>query len=78
MNNVISPQKTERGWIIEIDDEFASELGVAKGSVALMNARDGKIETEILSPSSPDLDKTVDRLYEKYKDYFSEIKKIGD
>ena len=78
MNNVLSPQKTVRGWIIEIDDEFALELGVAKGSIALMNARNGKIETEVLSPSSPNLDKTVDRLYEKYQDYFSVIEKIGD
>jgi len=74
MTNVINPKKTERGWIIEIDDDFAAELGVAKGSIALMNARAGKIETEILSPS-PGLEKSIDRLAEKYKDYFIEIKK---
>lgn len=77
MSSVIIPKKTERGWIIEIDDDFAAELGVAKGSIALMSARNGKIETEILSPS-PGLDKTIDRLAEKYKDYFAEMKKIGD
>ena len=77
MTNVKIPQKTGRGWIIEIDDDFASELGVAKGSIALMNARNGKIETEILSPS-PELEKTIDRLAEKYEDFFLEMKKIGD
>ncbi len=77
MTNVKIPKKTGRGWIIEIDDDFASELGVAKGSIALMNARNGKIETEILSPS-PELEKSIDRLAEKYKDYFAEMKKIGD
>ena len=77
MTNVKNPQKTKRGWIIEIDDDFAAELGVAKGSIALMNARDGKIVTEILSPS-PELEKSIDRLAEKYKDYFLEMKKIGD
>lgn len=77
MSNVKTPKKTERGWIVEIDDEFAAELGVAKGSIALMSACDGKIETEILSPT-PELEKTIDRLAEKYKDYFAEMKKIGD
>lgn len=77
MNNVITPQKTENGWIIEIDDDFASELGVAKGSIALLNARDGHIETEILSPSAG-LDERIKRLGNKYQDYFQEMKKIGD
>lgn len=77
MTNMKIPQKTDRGWIVEIDDDFASELGVAKGSIALMNARDGRIETQILSPS-PRLEKSIDRLAEKYKDYFIEMKKIGD
>lgn len=77
MTNVKIPQKTDRGWVIEIDDDFALQLGVAKGSIALMNARNGKIETEIFSPS-PELEKSIDRLAEKYKDYFLEMKKIGD
>lgn len=77
MTNVKNPQKTDRGWVVEIDDDFASELGVAKGSIALMNARDGKIVTEILSPS-PELEKSIDRIAEKYRDYFIEMKKIGD
>lgn len=77
MNNVKTPKKTERGWIIEIDEEFATELGVTKGSIALLNAREGKIETKILSPS-PKLDKSIDRLAEKYKDFFEEMKKIDD
>ena len=77
MNNVITPQKTENGWIIEIDDDFAAELGVAKGSIALLNARDGRIETEVLSPS-PGLDGRIKRLADKYQDYFQEMKKIGD
>ncbi len=72
MSNVKIPKKTDRGWIVEIDADFAAELGVAKGSIALMNARDGKIETEILSPS-PELEKSIDRLAEKYEDYFLEI-----
>ena len=77
MTNVRNPQKTKRGWIIEIDDDFAAESGVAKGSIALMNARDGKIKTEILSPS-PGLEKSIDRLAEKYEDYFAEMSIIGD
>ncbi|MCY7376922.1 MAG: hypothetical protein LH472_13260 [Pyrinomonadaceae bacterium] len=77
MSNVLTPQKTGRGWIIEIDDDFASELGVAKGSIVLMNARDGKIETEILSPS-PELEKSVDRIFHKYKEAFEEMKRLGD
>ena len=71
-------QKSAKGWIIELPDDFAEEIGAEKGSIAILYGADGKIETEIIKPPSPELEKAVDRIYEKYKDAFAEMKRLGD
>ncbi len=76
--SVIVPQKSERGWIIELPDDFAEALGQEKGSIAVMYAREGNIDTEIIPPPRPELQKAIDRIYDKYKDAFAEMKRLGD
>ncbi len=71
-------QKTDKGWIIELPDEFADEIGVEKNSIGLLGCKDGKIEVEILPPPSAELEKSVDRIFDKYKDAFAEMKRLGD
>lgn len=78
MNNQTIIQKSERGWIIELPDDFTEEIGVNKKSIGLLNYKDGKIEVEILPPASEELEKSVDRILEKYNDAFEEMKRIGD
>ena len=73
-----APQKTGQGWVIDIPSEFAQELGVAKGSIALLHARQGQIEVEILPPPSPELEASVQRVFTKYKNAFEEMKRLGD
>ena len=73
----ITIQKSERGWIIELPDDFATDIGAEKGSIAVLYGNNGKIETEIITPS-PELEKAVDRIYNKYKDAFAEMKRLGD
>jgi hypothetical protein len=73
-----APQKTGQGWVVDIPSEFAQELGVAEGSIALLHARQGKIEVEILPPPAAELEASVQRLHAKYKDAFEELKRIGD
>ncbi len=72
------PQKTEQGWAINIPPEFAQALGVAEGSIALLHAKQGKIEIEILPPPSAELIQSSRRIYEKYKEAFEEMKRLGD
>lgn len=75
--NELTIQKSKRGWIIELPDDFAEDVGAEKGSIAVLYGENGKIETEIIAPP-PELEKSVDRIYNKYKDAFAEMKRNGD
>jgi hypothetical protein len=77
MSITTTPQKTNLGWVIEVPYEMAQALGVAEGSLAVLHAKDGSIEVEILPPS-PELEESALRIYEKYKDAFEEMKRLGD
>lgn len=76
--SVMQLQKTDRGWIIELPEDFTDELGVEKGAIAVMYAKEGRIDAEIFPPPSPELEKAVERIHAKYKDAFAEMKRIGD
>lgn len=78
MSEQATIEKTDQGWIIELPDEFAENIGVEKKSIGLLGYKNGKIEVEILPPPSPEIEEISKRLGEKYKDYFAEIKRIGD
>lgn len=78
MSNVLTPQKTEQGWVIEIPVEMAQTMNIPIGSLGLLHFKNGAIEVEILPPPSPGLDDSVHRIYEKYKDAFEEMKRLGD
>jgi len=76
--SALTLQKSDKGWIIELPDDFAAEIGVEKGSIAVLYGGNGKIESEIIKPPSPELEKAIDRIHEKYKDAFAEMKRLGD
>ncbi len=76
--SVLVPEKTERGWIIQLPDEFAEFAGVAKASIGVLQITNGKIEIEILPPPAPHIRDISERLTEKYKDVFAELKRLGD
>lgn len=71
-------KQTEMGWIIEIPDDFAESVGIEKESIGLLQYKNGKIEVEILPPPSPKIKEISERLGEKYKDFFAEMKRLGD
>ena len=78
MSSLITPQKTDQGWVIEIPPEFAKALGVAEGSYALLHATEGQLEIEVLPPPSPELIDEVNETWEEFKDAFEEMKRRGD
>ncbi len=78
MNNQTTIQKSEIGWIIEIPDEFAEKVGIEKNSIGLLEYKDGKIAVEVLPPPPPEVEKSVDRIFNKYKEAFEEMKRLGD
>ncbi len=78
MSGILSPQKTQMGWVLEIPPEMAAALGVQTGSLAVLYPKEGVLETEILPPPSVELRADFERLYEKYRETFEELKRIGD
>ena len=78
MGSINTPTKTEQGWVVEIPFEIAGSLGVVEGSIVALHAKDGSLEVEILPPPSPELVKSSRRIFEKYKDAFAEMKRLGD
>lgn len=49
---------------------------MSSGSIAVLHAAQGTIEVEVLPP--PETDESVRRIYNKYKDAFAEMKRLGD
>jgi hypothetical protein len=78
MTAVLAPQKTDKGWMMDLPDDMAEALGVAHGSIALLYVNDGIIQTELLPPPSDELKDFFERTYEKYSDTFDELKRLGD
>jgi len=76
--STLTPQKTGLGWVIEIPPEMTRALGVAEGSLAVLHAKTGTIEVEILPPPSPELVESVRETYEEFKEAFEEMKRLGD
>jgi len=78
MSDVLSPQKTGRGWIIEIPPEMAAAMGVEEGSVIVLYPREGSMSYEILPPISPEMKASVLETCEQFKEAFAEMKRLGD
>ena len=76
--DAITLQKSDKGWIIELPDDFAQDIGVEKGSIAVLYGNNGKVETEILPPVSLEVEKSVERIHGKWNEAFEEMKRIGD
>jgi hypothetical protein len=74
----ITIQKSDKGWIIELPDDFAQDIGVEKGSIAVLYGNNGKVATEIIPPPSKKLRDISKRISAKYKDAFEEMKRLGD
>jgi len=78
MSDLLTPQKSDLGWVIEIPPEMAKAMGVVEGSLAVLHTKAGSFEVEILPPPSPELKQSVRRIHDKFKDGFEEMKRLGD
>ena len=78
MSSILTPHKTDRGWVIEIPPEMAQALGVAEGSLAVLHTKAGRIEVEVLPPPPPELKDSARRIHEKHQEAFEEMKRRGD
>ena len=76
--NTMTRQKTGMGWVIEVPVEIAEALHVAQGSFAVLSAKDGRLEVEIIPPPCPELTESVRETCEQFKEAFDEMKRLGD
>ena len=78
MSEVLSPQKTGRGWLMDIPPEMARALGVDEGSVIVLYPHEGGMSYEILPPLPPEMQASVLQTCEEFKEAFAEMKRLGD
>ncbi|HEX7999743.1 MAG TPA: hypothetical protein VF528_15250 [Pyrinomonadaceae bacterium] len=57
---------------------MASEAGVAEGSFLIFYLRDGQVSAEILPPATEKTKQGVQESITKFKDAFTEMKRLGD
>ncbi len=68
----------EPGWFIKMPSEMAEAAKVAEGSLIAIYAKSGALYVEILPPPSPELKASINRILNKYKEAFEEMKRRGD
>ncbi|MBA2502515.1 MAG: hypothetical protein H0V27_06505 [Pyrinomonadaceae bacterium] len=66
------------GWVITMTPEMARAAGVAEDSLIVFYLSDGAVAAEILPPASPELRAEVHRIADKFRDAFTEMKRLGD
>lgn len=78
MMEVLTPKKTDLGWVVELPPEMAETMKISPDSIVILYPKEGSLETEILPPPSAELQADFERLVEKYQDTFEELKRLGD
>ena len=78
MSGLQTPHKTAHDWVIEIPAEMAETMGVARGSVALLQPKAGTVDIEVLPPISDSLRSEVREIAAEFAGAFAEMKRRGD
>jgi hypothetical protein len=79
MSDTLMPTKTQYdSWVIEMTPEMAHVAHVPEGSYIIFTLAEGKVSAEILPPASPEVVEFVQRISEKHREAFAEIKRLGD
>ena len=78
MSSLLSANKTEQGWVVEMPPEMSNEAGVAQGSYIILYLSKGQVKAEILPPASAELKQEVREIADKFRDAFAEMKRRGD
>jgi hypothetical protein len=74
----LTPQKTDRGWVLMMTPEMAEDAGVAEGSLVVLYFKDGGASAEILPPPTEEMKRGVGESADKFGDAFAELRSLGD
>ena len=64
-------------WILELPKEICDKEGFAEGTLVSLTLSSNSISGKYLRPSR-EIEKFVDSVIEEEKEYFEEMKRIGD
>jgi hypothetical protein len=78
MSDLLTPQKTERGWVIPMTPEMAREAAVAEGSFLVIYLSQEGVSAEVFPPATDDVKESVQQSIEKFGRAFDEMKRLGD
>ena len=78
MAELLTPRKSERGWIIPMTPEMTREAHAVEGSYLVIYLSETGISAEILPPANEEIRESVKHSIEKFGDAFAEIKRSGD
>ena len=75
---LLTPRRTEKGWVIELTAEEAEAVGMTPDSKVMLYDKDGTIKTEVLPPLSPELAQIAKEVFQDNLEVFQELKRLGD
>lgn len=78
MSTLLTPNKTEQGWVVTMSPEMARAAGVAEGSLIMLYLKEGSVSAEILPPPTEEMRRSVQESIDKFGDAFAEMKRLGD
>lgn len=64
-------------WIFQLPDDVCRREGFAEGTMVSLTVKNAGVLTTIIHPSK-EIDDFVERIVEEEKEYFEEMKRIGD
>ena len=65
-------------WLVEIPTNVIQELGLEEGSRIALTIKDGEISGDVLPPLSPELKVISQKILEKRRAVYKELKRLGD
>lgn len=65
-------------WLAEIPSNVVKELGLAEGSRIALTIKNGEVSGDVLPPMSPELKVVSQRILEKRRKVYEELKRLGD
>jgi len=78
MSELLTPTRTDQGWVVTMTPEMTHAAGVPDGSIVILYLKEGGISAEILPPPTEEMKRSVQESIDKFGEAFAEMKRLGD
>ncbi len=75
---LLTPRKSEQGWVVDMTPEMAHAVGVAEGSYVVLYVSEGSVTAEVLPAATENIKQSVRQFAEENADFLAELKRLGD